>query len=110
MAKWSSQHNGKFPDPYAKLKFDKEEKKKDKKKKKQKKEKADREKENVPKQITDPNSNKVRRETKIRLITAFDFVEHLHFASLSLMSISNSSLRLSSMGKGTSVCQASSID
>ena len=54
MAKWSSQHNGKFPDPYAKLKFDKEEKKKDKKKKKQKKEKADREKENVNKQI-DPN-------------------------------------------------------
>ena len=58
MAKWSSQNSGKFPDPWAKLKFDKEEKKKDKKKKKQKKEKADREKENVLKQI-DPNLNKV---------------------------------------------------
>ena len=52
MAKWSSQHNGKYPDPYAKLKFDNE-KKKEKKKKKQK-----REKENVLAQI-DPNANKV---------------------------------------------------
>ena len=38
MAKWSEQHNGKFPDPYAKLKFkDEEKRKKDKKKKKKKK-------------------------------------------------------------------------
>ena len=37
MAKWSEQHNGKFPDPYAKLKFkDEEKRKKDKKKKKKK--------------------------------------------------------------------------
>ena len=70
MAKWSSQHNGKFPDPYAKLKFDKEEKKKEKKKKKQKKEKSDREKENLPKQI-DPNSNKVSHSLKDIKIYSF---------------------------------------
>ena len=34
MAKWSELHNGKFPDPYAKLKFDEEKKEKKKKKKK----------------------------------------------------------------------------
>ena len=37
MAKWSEQHNGKFPDPHAKLKFDDEERKDKKKKKKKKK-------------------------------------------------------------------------
>jgi len=36
MAKWSSQHNGKFPDPYAKLVLDEEKKHKKKKKKKDK--------------------------------------------------------------------------
>jgi len=36
MAKWSSQHNGKFPDPYSKLKLDEEKKVKKKKKKKDK--------------------------------------------------------------------------
>ena len=35
MAKWSEQHNGKFPDPFSKLKLD-EEKKEPKKKKKKK--------------------------------------------------------------------------
>ena len=50
MAKWSSQHNGKFPDPYSKLKFDSE-KKKEKKKKKAKREKENRE--------IDSNTNKV---------------------------------------------------
>ena len=30
MAKWSSQHNGKFPDPYSKLKLDEEKLKKKK--------------------------------------------------------------------------------
>ena len=36
MAKWSSQHNGKYPDPYSKLKLDEEKKVKKKKKKKDK--------------------------------------------------------------------------
>ena len=36
MAKWSELHNGKFPDPYAKLKFEDEGKKKEKKLKKKK--------------------------------------------------------------------------
>ena len=35
MAKWSESHNGKFPDPYAKLKIE-DDSKKDKKKKKKK--------------------------------------------------------------------------
>ncbi len=41
MAKWSEAHNGKFPDPYAKLKLDDEDKerRREKKKKKKKKEK-----------------------------------------------------------------------
>ena len=36
MAKWSSQHNGKYPDPYSKLILDEEKKVKKKKKKKDK--------------------------------------------------------------------------
>ena len=36
MAKWSSQHNGKYPDPYSKIKLDEEKKVKKKKKKKDK--------------------------------------------------------------------------
>ena len=55
MAKWSSQHNGKYPDPYSKLKFN-DEKKKEKKKKKQKREREHRE--NILTQI-DSNANKV---------------------------------------------------
>ncbi len=54
MAKWSSQNNGKYPDPYSKLKLDEEKKVKKKKKKK------DKNREKVLSQI-DPNGNsKVR--------------------------------------------------
>lgn len=56
MAKWSSQHNGKFPDPYSKLKLDEEKKLKKKKKKKDK----NRDRDSILSQI-DPNANKVRR-------------------------------------------------
>ena len=52
MAKWSSQHNGKFPDPYSKIKLDEEKKVKKKKKKK------DKDRESILNQI-DPNTNKV---------------------------------------------------
>ena len=52
MAKWSSQHNGKFPDPYSKIKLDEEKKVKKKKKKKEK------DRESILNQI-DPNTNKV---------------------------------------------------
>ena len=55
MAKWSSQHNGKYPDPYSKLKLDEEKKIKKKKKKKDK----DRDRDSILSQI-DPNTNKVR--------------------------------------------------
>ena len=55
MAKWSSQHNGKYPDPYSKLKLDEEKKVKKKKKKKDK----DRDRDSILSQI-DPNTNKVR--------------------------------------------------
>ena len=42
MAKWSESHNGKYPDPYAKLpEVEEEEKKEKKKKKKKKKERAE---------------------------------------------------------------------
>lgn len=56
MAKWSSQHNGKFPDPYSKLKLDEEKLKKKKKKKKDK----NRDRDSILSQI-DPNTNKVKR-------------------------------------------------
>merc|ERR1712018_526701 len=55
MAKWSSQHNGKFPDPYSKLKLDEEKKIKKKKKKKDK----NRDRDSILSQI-DPNTNKVK--------------------------------------------------
>ena len=56
MAKWSSQHNGKFPDPYSKLKLDEEKKVKKKKKKKDKSRDVD----SILNQL-DPNvTNKVR--------------------------------------------------
>ena len=55
MAKWSSQHNGKYPDPYSKLKLDEEKKLKKKKKKKDK----NRDRDSILSQI-DPNTNKVR--------------------------------------------------
>ena len=56
MAKWSSQHNGKFPDPYSKLKLDEEKKVKKKKKKKDKSRDVD----SILSQL-DPNvTNKVR--------------------------------------------------
>ena len=50
MAKWSSQNNGKYPDPYSKLKLDEEKKVKKKKKKK------DKNREKILSQI-DPNAN-----------------------------------------------------
>ena len=56
MAKWSSQHNGKFPDPYSKLKLDEEKLKKKKKKKKDK----NRDRDSILSQI-DPNTNKVKK-------------------------------------------------
>ena len=57
MAKWSSQHNGKFPDPYAKLVLDEEKKHKKKKKKKDK----NRDRDSILSQL-DPNvTNKVRQ-------------------------------------------------
>ena len=57
MAKWSSQHNGKFPDPYSKLKLDEEKKIKKKKKKKDK----NRDRDSILSQL-DPNvTNKVRQ-------------------------------------------------
>ena len=57
MAKWSSQHNGKFPDPYAKLVLDEEKVKKKKKKKKDK----NRDRDSILSQL-DPNLvNKVRQ-------------------------------------------------
>ena len=59
MAKWSSQHNGKYPDPYSKLKLDEEKKVKKKKKKKDK----DRDRDSILSQI-DPNTNKVRMVKK----------------------------------------------
>ena len=59
MAKWSSQHNGKFPDPYSKLKLDEEKLKKKKKKKKDK----NRDRDSILSQI-DPNTNKVREGNK----------------------------------------------
>jgi hypothetical protein len=40
MTIWSSQHNGKFPDPYSKLKLDHEKNKEKKKKKKKDKQQA----------------------------------------------------------------------
>ena len=58
MAKWSSQHNGKFPDPYAKLVLDEEKKHKKKKKKKDK----NRDRDSILSQL-DPNvTNKVRQD------------------------------------------------
>lgn len=54
MAKWSSQHNGKYPDPYSKLKLDEEKKLKKKKKKKDK----NRDRDSILSQI-DPNTIKV---------------------------------------------------
>ena len=59
MAKWSSQHNGKFPDPYSKLVLDEEKLKKKKKKKKDK----NRDRDSILSQI-DPNTNKVREGNK----------------------------------------------
>ena len=59
MAKWSSQHNGKYPDPYSKLKFN-DEKKKEKKKKKNKNRDRDHNRENKILSQIDSNANKVR--------------------------------------------------
>jgi len=76
MAKWSSQHNGKYPDPYSKLKFN-DEKKKEKKKKKNKN--RDRERENKNKIISqiDSNANKVRYLSSLHAYTAIFL--HLHY-------------------------------
>ena len=57
MAKWSGLHNGKFPDPYTNIKFEKEEKK-EKKKKKKKLLRDQRD------QQIDTNGNKVRSKEK----------------------------------------------
>ena len=59
MAKWSSLHNGKFPDPYEKLKFDPEPPKKKKKKKLR-----DRNTQQQQQQQVDANGNKVSGVTK----------------------------------------------
>ena len=59
MAKWSSQHNGKYPDPYSKLKFN-DEKKKEKKKKKNKNRDREHNRENKILSQIDSNANKVR--------------------------------------------------
>ena len=72
MAKWSSQHNGKYPDPYAKLKLDDEKKVKKKKKKKDK----TRDRDSILSQI-DPNTNKVRKiyhSLKTCLLFVFRFL------------------------------------
>ena len=52
MAKWSSQHNGKYPDPYSKIKLDEEKKVKKKKKKKDK----DKNRDSILSSL-DPNTN-----------------------------------------------------
>ena len=65
MAKWSSQHNGKYPDPYSKLKFN-DDKKKEKKKKKNKNRDREHNRENKILSQIDSNANKVR-------------INHLHF-------------------------------
>merc|ERR1719367_160566 len=52
MAKWSSQHNGKYPDPYSKLKFN------EKKKKKNKNRDRDHNRENKILSQIDSNANK----------------------------------------------------
>merc|ERR1712076_256552 len=57
MAKWSSQHNGKYPDPYSKLKFN-DEKKKEKKKKKNKNRDREHNRENKILSQIDSNANK----------------------------------------------------
>ena len=57
MAKWSSQHNGKYPDPYSKIKLDEEKKVKKKKKKKDK----DKNRDSILSSL-DPNTN-----TKVNL-------------------------------------------
>ena len=75
MAKWSSQHNGKFPDPYSKLKLDEEKKIKKKKKKKDK----NRDRDSILSQL-DPNvTNKVRQtfyilQKTVRYLTRLNFL------------------------------------
>ena len=61
MAKWSSLHNGKFPDPYEKLKFDPEP---PKKKKKKKLRDRNTQQQQQQQQQVDANGNKVSGETK----------------------------------------------
>ena len=56
MAKWSELHNGKFPDPYAKLKFEDPKKEKKKRKKTTLREK-------LGAKPIDANGNKVRNKT-----------------------------------------------
>ena len=68
MAKWSSQHNGKYPDPYSKLKFN-DDKKKEKKKKKNKNRDREHNRENKILSQIDSNANKVRIALHLTEIT-----------------------------------------
>ena len=72
MAKWSSQHNGKYPDPYSKIKLDEEKKVKKKKKKKDK----DKNRDSILSSL-DPNTN-----TKVNYfpIMLGAFTNHLHMS------------------------------
>ena len=74
MAKWSSQHNGKYPDPYSKLKFN-DEKKKEKKKKKNKNRDRDHNRENKILSQIDSNANKVRIQHSHFMTTKIQFIE-----------------------------------
>ena len=68
MAKWSSQHNGKYPDPYSKLKFN-DDKKKEKKKKKNKNRDREHNRENKILSQIDSNANKVRIASTLNYAT-----------------------------------------
>ena len=64
MAKWSDMHNGKFPDPYAKIKLEKEEKKEKKKKKKKqllRERNSQQQQQQQQQQQIDSNGNKVKK-------------------------------------------------
>ena len=74
MAKWSSQHNGKYPDPYSKIKLDEEKKVKKKKKKKDK----DKNRDSILSSL-DPNTNTKVNSFPIMLGA---FTNHLHICRI----------------------------
>ena len=76
MAKWSSQHNGKYPDPYSKLKFN-DDKKKEKKKKKNKNRDREHNRENKILSQIDSNANKVRTTLHLIKITCFQLLTEI---------------------------------